>query len=1341
MKGKGRMTALLLTAAVAATAVYIPAAAEGENSITVSNGISASAPSAEAGATVTLTLPEDYVDGSLVISYVNSDGQTEIPSDITMVSETEYSFTMPDYEVSVSCLENDDPSKMIVVGTTSTYYVRSDNELTVTFDVPDAPEGYIYTGTEVNVPVRDHAYNALDMTATMNGEPYTIEGGVVSGTGTAVSMGENILTITNEHQNGVDYYHSSKGHYPVDAGDLATLTLTFADENSRRVWDTYRENTFTGENPDYSIAWKITNNANDRKGASHTVDTENRVMTITSSEGAETALDGDNNAVLYGVTAAIKNVQPNTKYTLTFKEKTNMTKHVSNGVYINAITLATMANSTDPDATKDTDVLNSGKLADLHTSLTDDEDWCERTVEYVSGSGLPDGYDSYEVKFTFMLRGCTGAVQIKDLTITGAAAPEPTPTPSPVPAPTKDPEKDYTPPVHTGDVIDPLDTDDTFQYHFAGGTDDYMNGVTETGKTYDVYMWVPQTATPETLRGLVAIKMNLIEVPFANSAKLREALAKENFGILFIVDQNDAVPEGKSGYNYKNILQGMYTAEDYKGDDLFGEKWRTWDGKDAAQIMDDIMKGIADASGYECVAENTPVITIGHSAASPFGYRSGNWAYDRVIAQIDMKNGMWGDATDGSTAEGDEHGYGMVPGIPSLQLAAQYTEHATGAGRDRSVCDARYHIDHQRAVDPDYLVSHIIEWGSGHYDWSNNATDIMIAYIEKAIEYRLNKNEDGSDKGFTGGNDEYTLTDLTDTGYLMKPFEKDGDGAERPAGYYRDELHGWLSSGQENSTASEEDKKASFWFFDEELANEINAFTNYAIPESPGRNDTGVEGKTHSDYEPYMLIKNPANSVYADTVYDFNSYISPFTNFNGSMSRYGDNRFINYEKMESPSAGNGDDNPWLGATNTGNLRGYDTVTVDTYYMSEVPSITTTNGEAYDGVGDKAAVPEGVKAEVVPLIAPYELIESELIDADGMTRDGSELAGQVASVTRSTLRFHNNRVYYNSGCKYTNEAGTKQGAFSMIYSPEAWNGGELVSTFKSTGIGMNVPYVDTGKGTDQILTLEEIEDIDVKGLTENPRIAVEYTSSDSDLQKYTDVFVNYGPAKAVRTVDPEDGSYSWEIEILLDEIPEGAEYPIEVNIVASNLGKWEKVSGATDEISFDIVKTAEPTATATAEPTPTATATAEPTPTATATAEPTPTATATEEPTATATAEPTPTATATAEPAPTEPAAKADGITIGGETYTDKLPESGELTAVTITKDADADLDGCTAYAAIYSEGRLIGIRLVRIENSAGEEQLTLAIDDPMDISECDELKILVWNDNMKSEASMLTAEK
>lgn len=1061
------------------------------------------------------------------------------------------------------------------------------------------------------------------------------------------------------------------------------VMLASDEESSEKVWDTYRSETFTGENPDYSIVWKITNNPNDRKGASHTVDTDNKTVTVTSNSDAAAS------GVLYGVTASIKNIQPNTKYTLTFKEKTNMTDYVNNGVYINAITVATTTSGTDPDATKDAEILNSGKLADLHKELTDDADWCERKVEYISGSGLPDGYDSLEAKFTFMFRGCTGTLQIKDLVITGAAMPEPTASPTPVPAPTKDPGKDYTPKVHTGEVIDPLDTDDMFQYHFEGGTDDFMNGVTEDGKKYDAYMWVPKTASPDTLRGLVAIKMNLIEVPLAESVKLREALSKEKFGILFIVDKNDVVPDGKTGYNYKNILQGMYTAKDYKGDDLFGEKWRTWDGKDAAQIMNDIMSGIARNSGYTCVAQNTPVITIGHSAASPFGYRSGNWAYDRVIAQIDMKNGMWGDATDGSTAEGDEHGYGMVPGIPSLQLAAQYTEHATGAGRDRSVCDARYHIDHQRAVDTDQLVSHIIEWGSGHYDWSNNATDIMIAYIEKAIEYRLNKNADGTDKGFGGGDEEYELTDLTDTGYLMKPFEKDENGAERNAGYYRDELKGWLSSGQDNSTASEEDKKQSFWYFDKELAEKINSFTNYAIPESPAVNDTKVAGKTHSDYEPYMLIKNPANSVYADTVYDFNSYILPFTKFQGSYSRYGDNRFINYEKMENPSGGNGDSNPWLGSTNTGDLKGYDTVTVDTYYMSEVPSIKTTNGEAYDGVGDTAAVPEGVKAEVVPLIAPYELIESELIDTEGMIRDGSELAEQVASVTRSTLRFHNNRVYYNSGCQYTNGTGQKQGAFAMIYSPEVWNGeGELVSTFKSTGIGMNVPYVDIGKGTVQTLTLNEIDDVNITDMTENPRIEVKYESSDNDLQKYTDVFVNYGPARAVRTVDPVDGSYSWEIEILLDEIPEGAQFPIEVNVVASNLGKWEKVSGATDETSFDIILDN------------------------------------TEE-----------------SPVPTAEAAesKAALVTIDGDIYTDTLPESGELTSVKLTRMEDDELEGCTVYTAIYSEGRLTGIRLAKITEFKGTE-MTLDIE-PMNIAGSDELKVVVWDTEMRPTAEMLCAKR
>lgn len=678
------------------------------------------------------------------------------------------------------------------------------------------------------------------------------------------------------------------------------------------------------------------------------------------------------------------------------------------------------------------------------------------------------------------------------------------------------------------------DTQDSiFQYHFAGGTDDYMSGASQSGYAYDAYLWVPPSTEPGSLKGLVAVKANLIEVPFVESTKLRNALTDEDFGILWLVFKKDE-------YNYNNTFNSFNTRTDYAGNaTTYTSDNFTTDGKDAADIMNDILLGIAASSGYSEIEDKTPLITIGHSAASPFGYRSGNWNPDRIIAQVHMKNGMSGNSY-------------MVPGIPSLQYAAQYTEHDKNTGRDRSIVDARWHITNQRSVNTNMLVSHIIEWGSGHYDWSDNATDMMIKYIRKAIDYRLPSNYSETGK----------LNDLTGAGYVIKPFEKDGDGNEREAGYYKSQ-GGWLSSGQANGSASESDKKASFWYFDEEFAKEVNAFTNYAIPPSPDSNTTKVEGATYSDIEPYMLMKNPASSTYADTPATALNLISPMIPFNADMSRYGSNRFVNYVKMANPSAD---------ASNTANLGGYDTVTADTYYMTNIPSIATNNNTtlAYDGAGEKANVPNGVKAEVVPLMAPYEIVSSELIDMDTMSvdSDNSE-AANVASVTRTTLRYHNNRVYYRAGNTKTNEYSSQLDSFGMIVSPEITENGRVTSAFKATAVQMVVPY--TAKNTAQTLTLDTIKNVNIKDENAVTTFDVSYTSSDSDLQKYTDVFVEYGPAQAVRTVN-DDGSYSWQIEILEDEIPENASYPIAVNVVASNLGKWEKVWGATTEQTFYITDT-------------------------------------------------------------------------------------------------------------------------------------------------------------------------
>ncbi len=676
--------------------------------------------------------------------------------------------------------------------------------------------------------------------------------------------------------------------------------------------------------------------------------------------------------------------------------------------------------------------------------------------------------------------------------------------------------------------------DGIFQYHFAGGTDVYMSGSSETGRAYDAYLWIPSSIAPGSLKGLVAVKANLIEVPFVESVKLRNVLENEGFGILWLVFSKDL-------YGFNNTMNGFYTRKDYAGDaTTYTSDNFTTDGKDASDIMNDILSGIALASGYSEIEDKTPLITIGHSAASPFGYRSGNWHPDRIIAQVHMKNGM----------SGNSH---MVPGIPSLQYAAQYTEHDKGAGRDRSVVDARWHIANQRNADTNMLVSHIIEWGAGHYDWSDNATDMMIKYIEKAIDYRLPSDYNESGK----------LNDLTNSGYLMKPFEKDENGQERAAGYYQSQ-GGWLSSGKANSTASTDDKKASFWYFDEEFAKEVNAFTNYAIPPSPDSKTTKVDGATYSSIEPYMLMKDPSKSTYADIPAVAQELILPMIPFNADMSRYGSNRFVNYTRLANPS---GD------ASNSAHLKGYDTATVDTYYMTNIPSITTNNNTtlAYDGAGVKANVPADVKAEFVPLMAPYEIVKSELVDMNGLTVDDTNSeAANVALVTRTTLRFHNNRVYYRAGNAKTNEYNSQLDSFGMILSPEITENGEVTSAFKVTAVQMNVPY--TAKGTAQTLTFDTIPNVNIMDENAETTFDISYTSSDSDLQKYTDVFVEYGPARAIRTVNDEDGSYSWKIEILEDAIPENAEYPIAVNVVASNLGKWETTWGATAEQTFYITDT-------------------------------------------------------------------------------------------------------------------------------------------------------------------------
>ena len=110
-----------------------------------------------------------------------------------------------------------------------------------------------------------------------------------------------------------------------------------------------------------------------------------------------------------------------------------------------------------------------------------------------------------------------------------------------------------------------------------------------------------------------------------------------------------------------------------------------------------------------------------------------------------------------------------------------------------------------------------------------------------------------------------------------------------------------------------------------------------------------------------------------------------------------------------------------------------------------------------------------------------------------------------------------------------------------------------------------------------------------------------------------------------------------------------------------------------------------------------------------------------------------------EPTPEPVTAAVKSVTIDDVEYVDELPERGELTAVTVTKADDDDLTGCVIYAAVYSSGKLMGLRLVSIDGFEGREELFEI--EPLDVSDGSELKIFVWDTDMTPKTNILNINK
>jgi hypothetical protein len=216
----------------------------------------------------------------------------------------------------------------------------------------------------------------------------------------------------------------------------------------------------------------------------------------------------------------------------------------------------------------------------------------------------------------------------------------------------------------------------------------------------------------------------------------------------------------------------------------------------ADQVLDETLKALADASGYQEIAF-APLVPIGHSATASFGWDVAAWNPGRTLAVLSI-SGQWPYFKDVNmnVNSSPEWGDRTIDGVPGLTTKGEY--------EIRGDTDGWYfHLKGDSLKKhPQTVFTQIVEPGAGHFDATEEKIALIGLYLRKAAQYRL-----PADAPFDGP---ATLTtmDPAKTGWLF------------------DQWH--LKQGPTSPAAPVADYRGNrdqaFWAFDEEMAKAIEDF-------------------------------------------------------------------------------------------------------------------------------------------------------------------------------------------------------------------------------------------------------------------------------------------------------------------------------------------------------------------------------------------------------------------------------------------------------------------------------------------------------------------------------------
>jgi hypothetical protein len=249
-----------------------------------------------------------------------------------------------------------------------------------------------------------------------------------------------------------------------------------------------------------------------------------------------------------------------------------------------------------------------------------------------------------------------------------------------------------------------------------------------------VYLWIPEDCT--RIRGLVMAMKNLNEPGIIGNPAFREACRQERIGIVFVGDawarsalgsdwgwRSGLSKEDEKEYSrLEKLLKTAGTTPEQAKEAK--EKIETWDKEltsKAGLVLDDILKRLAEESGYEEVSR-TPLLILSHSMGGLICWHMPYWIPERMWGSMPIKTGMR--IQPAVLPDSNMHG------VPVL-----YMNWADPFGPNGPDSPNKFPLLARK--DTDNLVGQVFDWGGTHFDMTDEMAKLAAMFVTKASHYRL----------------------------------------------------------------------------------------------------------------------------------------------------------------------------------------------------------------------------------------------------------------------------------------------------------------------------------------------------------------------------------------------------------------------------------------------------------------------------------------------------------------------------------------------------------------------------------------------------------------------------